>query len=220
MNEQIQTIESEDLVFMGKVNASISHELKNIMAIISETSGLLSDLVEMAGGGEKIELKTIQDCCKDIDEEIHRGFATIKQMNRFAHSVDQPVETVDLGGLLELIVGLAGFLSFACSVRLDQEAQTGVQIQTSPFRLQNLIYQTLVFAFQSAGTKGMIDLSVHAAESGGAIIAISGFETKTEHEFPSESLQKVAAAIDAEIEVDASAKKIDIVIRPLSEPSD
>ena len=30
----------ESLGFFGKVNASISHELKNVMAIISETAGL------------------------------------------------------------------------------------------------------------------------------------------------------------------------------------
>jgi hypothetical protein len=41
----------DSLAFFGKVNASISHELKNVMAIISETAGLLGDLSEMARGG-------------------------------------------------------------------------------------------------------------------------------------------------------------------------
>jgi hypothetical protein len=41
----------DSLAFFGKVNASISHELKNVMAIISETTGLLGDLSEMARGG-------------------------------------------------------------------------------------------------------------------------------------------------------------------------
>ena len=40
----------DNLAFFGKVNASISHELKNVMAIIAETAGLLGDLSEMARG--------------------------------------------------------------------------------------------------------------------------------------------------------------------------
>ena len=40
----------DSLAFFGKVSASISHELKNVMAIISETAGLLGDLSAMARG--------------------------------------------------------------------------------------------------------------------------------------------------------------------------
>ncbi len=43
MNSPIEFQNNEDLVFFGKVNASISHELKNILAIISEAAGLLND---------------------------------------------------------------------------------------------------------------------------------------------------------------------------------
>ncbi|MEE4112297.1 MAG: hypothetical protein V2I40_05740, partial [Desulfobacteraceae bacterium] len=45
----------DSLAFFGKVNASISHELKNVMAIISETAGLLGDLSEMARGGGSVD---------------------------------------------------------------------------------------------------------------------------------------------------------------------
>ena len=48
MESPVEFQNNEDLTFFGKVNASISHELKNILAIISETAGLLGDLVHLA----------------------------------------------------------------------------------------------------------------------------------------------------------------------------
>ena len=88
MNSAIESQNNEDLAFFGKVNASISHELKNILAIISEAAGLLNDLTEMITKGEKVDLAMLMTCSRDIEEEIQRGFGTIKQMNTFSHSVD------------------------------------------------------------------------------------------------------------------------------------
>jgi len=119
MNSTIDFKTSEDLAFFGQVNASISHELKNILAIISEAAGLLQDLTEMAATEQQIEFEMLQTCSQDIVEEIQRGFTTIKQMNTFSHSVDTPLKSVNLIEVLELMIGLAGFLSFAAKVRFD-----------------------------------------------------------------------------------------------------
>ena len=151
MNSAIDFKNNDDLAFFGKVNASISHELKNILAIISETAGLLQDLTEMAAKGQKIELEMLKTCSQDIVEEIQRGFTTIKQMNTFSHSVDDPLKSVNLIEVLDLMINLAGFLSFAGKVRFDPPQEEASIVLTCPFRLQNLVYQTLVFAFKSVG---------------------------------------------------------------------
>jgi signal transduction histidine kinase len=206
-------MENEDLAFMGKINASISHELKNIMAIISETSGLLNDLMEMADRGKKIETETIRGCCRDIEEEIERGFTTIKQMNRFAHSVDEPVKTVDLKKTLKLMVGLAGFLSHACDIRFDDDLQEGIHITTCPFRLQNLIYRSLVFAFSKAGIHGQVNTVVRPEGSNGARIAFSGFSAPTTDNFFNDaSTLNVAVSIGAELAVHADRRGFDILL--------
>ncbi|MBW2193936.1 MAG: HAMP domain-containing histidine kinase [Deltaproteobacteria bacterium] len=150
MNSAIEFQENEDLAFFGKVNASISHELKNILAIISEAAGLLNDLTEIAGKGGNFDLDMIQTCSKDIVEEIQRGFATIKQMNTFSHSLDDPLKRVNLIEVLDLMIHLAGFLSFAGKVRFDPPKEAAPIFLTCPWRLQNLIYQS---GF-TASTKG------------------------------------------------------------------
>jgi hypothetical protein len=65
----------DSLAFFGRVNASISHELKNVMAIISETTGLLGDLSEMASTGNTHRPDMLTSCTDSIVEEIQRGFS-------------------------------------------------------------------------------------------------------------------------------------------------
>ena len=203
---------NEDLAFFGKVNASISHELKNILAIISEAAGLLNDLTEMAAKGNEVQLDMLRTCSRDIVEEIQRGFATIKQMNKFSHSVDEPLKSVDMIEVLELMIGLAGFLSFSCKVRFDPPQQGVPAVQTYPFRLQNLIYQTLVFAFESAGPEAEIQVAIQPESSGRLRITFSGLGSKSGRPFPDDQTQRIADSIGAEIRVTDDLQGIDIVV--------
>ena len=43
MNNQWDIIGGEGLQFFGKMSASISHEIKNVLAIINENTGLIED---------------------------------------------------------------------------------------------------------------------------------------------------------------------------------
>jgi signal transduction histidine kinase len=211
---------NDDLVFFGKVNASISHELKNILAIISEAAGLLQDLTEMANEGQKIELEMLKSCSQDIVEEIQRGFTTIKQMNTFSHSVDAPLKSVNLIEVIDLMINLAGFLSFASRVRFDLPRDEAPTVLTCPFRLQNLVYQTLVFAFKSAGVDGEIQVAVHRESNGRARISFSGLGTGGERSFPAADTKNIATSIGAEFRVADDSRVIDILVSEFSANSE
>ena len=219
MDSTIDFKNDDDLAFFGKVNASISHELKNILAIISEAAGLLQDLTEMAAKGQKIELEMLNTCSQDIIEEIQRGFTTIKQMNTFSHSVDAPLKSVNLIDVLDLMINLVGFLSFAGKVRFDPPQDEASMISTCPFRLQNLVYHTLIFAFRSVGPDGEIQVAVHRESNGSARIAFSGLGTRDGLSFPSEETKKIASSIGAEIRMADNSQAIDILVSPFSENS-
>ena len=220
MNSTIDFKSNYDLAFFGKVNASISHELKNILAIISEAAGLLQDLTEMKTRGQKIELEMLKTCSQDIVEEIQRGFTTIKQMNTFSHSVDAPLKSVNIIEVIDLMINLAGFLSFASKVQFDPPLDEASTVLTCPFRLQNLVYHTLVFAFKSVGVDGEIQIAVHREANGSARIAFSGLGIPGELPFPSEETKRIAKAIGAEIRMADDSQAIDILVSQFSENSD
>jgi signal transduction histidine kinase len=220
MNSTIDFKNNDDLAFFGKVSASISHELKNILAIISEAAGLLQDLTEIATKGQKIELEMLKTCSQDIVEEIQRGFTTIKQMNTFAHSVDAPLKNVNLIAVLDLMIELTGFLSFASKVRFDPPQDEASMVSTCPFRLQNLVYHALVFAFKSVGVDGEIQVAVHREPNGRARITFSGLGTEGGLPFPSEETKKIATSIGAEIRLADDSQAIDILVSQFGENSD
>ncbi len=203
---------NEDLAFFGKVNASISHELKNILAIISEASGLLNDLTDMASKGGNLEIEMIRTCSKDIVEEIQRGFSTIKQMNTFSHSVDEPLRSVDLIEVLNLMIHLAGYLSFACKVRIDAPEEAVPAVVTCPWRLQNLVYQALVFGFESVGPDGEFKVSLHPQADGSARITFSGLGSKSSRTFPIDKTRQIALSINAEIAMSSDSRSLDILV--------
>jgi signal transduction histidine kinase len=212
MNHTTDFENNEDLAFFGKVNASISHELKNNMAIISEAAGLLQDLTEMAVKGQKLDLEMLKSCSQDIIEEIQRGFAIIKQMNIFSHSVDEPVKEVDLVDVIDIMVALAKFLSFASKVRFDPIPEAASVVLTRPFRLQNLIYQALVFAFESAGPDGQIELGIKSQPNGSAHITFSGLGSSNGRSFASDRIKIMAASIGIDIREASNFQGFELVV--------
>ena len=212
MDRTNEISDKDDLAFFGKVNASISHELKNILAIISEAAGLLQDLTEMAGKGQDVELEMLKGCSQDIVEEIQRGFATIKQMNVFAHSVDDPVKRVNLVDVVGLMIALAKFLSYASKIQFDPVPETEAMVLTSPFRLQNLIYRALIFAFESAGPDGQVQVAVRPQAEGGATITFNGFNPDNIGSFASDTTDKLAASIGVDIREASDLKGFDLIV--------
>lgn len=202
----------EDLVFFGKINASISHELKNVMAIISEIAGYLGDLTEMVGKGEPVKLDILKTCCQEIRDEILRGFDTIQQMNQFAHSVDDNMKQISLTEVIKLMIHIAGFLSIAVKVRFNPPSDVDPMIVTCPFRLQYLIYQAIVYAFESVSSAGEIWVGIVNQENDKLSIFFSGLDPNSRRQFPADETSKMAATIASEIRMSEDLQKIEIVV--------
>ncbi len=200
----------DSLAFFGKVNASISHELKNVMAIISETAGLLGDLSEMAQGGKPIDPDMLASSTDSIIEEIQRGFTTIRQMNRFAHSVDTPVLSVDLMDILDLVRNLSEYLSFAGKTNLHTGEGAAPMALTCPFILQAIIYQAVVQTFQHAGPGAQLDISVQSKNESTWRILFDGFSLKDGEVFPDDRITRMAASIGVSISYDRGSDRLAI----------
>jgi len=213
-------INTEGLKFFGKVNASISHELKNILAIISETAGFLNDLTDLAKKGKNLEISLIEECSDSIAEDIQRGFTTIKQMNQFAHSVDIPVKEVDILEVLHLTVKLSGFLSFSNSVKINKSDDEIQSVLTCPFLLQNLIYQTLIFTYESTDSNGEIHVCLNPSKNSGVNLVFSSPLQLNFKEFPTKKIQETADILGVEFSFNQSLHELDIFIPNTSDHID
>ena len=212
MNNAIDIQNNQDLAFFGKINANISHELKNILAIISETAGLLNDLTVLAEKGKKVDMDMFRTCSQDIEEEIQRGFATVKQMNTFSHSVDTSVKSVNLLNILKLMINIAGFLSYASKTRVNPPQDAELMILTCPYQLQHLIYQVLVFAFKATVTGEEIQISIYPEKNGDVRIIFSDLGELYDEKFPIDKIFAIAASIDVKIFIADDFQTFDLLI--------
>ena len=203
------------LQFFGKMTASISHEIKNVMAIINESAGLLEDYGMMAEKGIPIDPEKLKVVSGRVSKQIHRAEGIIRNMNSLAHSVDELHKSVELGETLKLSIGLAQRLADMKSVKLDlQPPQDIVTIITSPFHLLNILWQILDFAMGASGEGKTVKFSV---ETGPASVNIhfSGLEaisTLSEAVFPTEREEALLQILGGRILMDEKDLRIQLVL--------
>jgi signal transduction histidine kinase len=189
MDVNWELIGDAGLQFFGKMSASISHELKNALAVINENAGLLDDLTLMAAKGVPMDPARLKRLAEAVIKQIRRADDIVKNMNRFAHSVDEPIKAVNVVEVLEVMRELSARLAAMRSVTVDlRPSGAPLLIRTRPFFLQNVIWLCLDFAMILAGSRGAIVLSAEE-EKGVVRIRFTGVENlrKTPSpEFPGE----------------------------------
>ena len=161
----MHTAHDEELAFFGRMGRHVSHELKNVLATISETAGLLLDLMELHGRGGMPGGARLVELCGRIVSVVERGNVTVQALNRFAHSVDDPVSEVDLCGLGELMIELAKYFPYARKVVLDPGSCRGMQVRTNPFLIMNLLHEFLLPLFPRLGLNGEVVLRLACEDS-------------------------------------------------------
>ena len=179
MIDQSLTCEAE-LQFFGQMNASISHEIRNVLAVINENAGLMKDLLYMADKGGPIDLSRIMTLTGKVLDQVNRANGIVGNMNRFAHSIDNIFAHVDLVDCLGFVAVLSSRFAAIKGVILELAPdQESVEIHSSPFLLQNLFYLCIDYAMRSAGKEKKVVMTVKKA-GGGAEILFHGLEASQE----------------------------------------
>ncbi len=197
-----EIVGAESLKFFGRISASISHEIRNALAVINEHAGLLEDMTLMAEKGMPLDAARLKRTAGAVLKQVERVDGIVKTMNRFAHSVDEPLKRVDLAETLELVVRLFGRFAAMRQVSLAPESPLrSVAVVTRPFQLQNLIGLCLDYAMQSAGAGGTVTLSIAPLAEGGAEIRFGGLGVPAPTETPpaDETLQALSGATRTEL---------------------
>jgi C4-dicarboxylate-specific signal transduction histidine kinase len=203
---------NEGLAFFGRMDAAVSHELKNILAIVGETASLLEDIIEAnAEGRMELSPAKLKTLSRRIVDAVGRGQQAIRRMNAFAHSIDHPVEQVQLGSLIELMVGLSRHFLTGYDLAFTKGPETGPGVLTSPFRLENLFHLALRHALASAGPERKLKLFVRESVGGGGEIVIEGLAAPA-GEFPTPVAAELAAFLGCSVACDNGAGRLTISV--------
>lgn len=165
MHSQYDSLGESGLRFFGKVSASIAHEIKNILAIINENAGLLEDLSCAARNGAAIDPDRLDRVSRQFTKQIVRADDIVKNMSRFAHSVDHFEAQVDLHERAVLVGNLAGRLAAMRKLAIVVEPPPmPITVTTNPFLLQNLIWLCLESAFAATPPGGTLRLAAQCRD--------------------------------------------------------
>ena len=138
-NEDLSRV--KEIGFMGKVTASLSHEIKNTLAIINESAGLMGDLLRKDAPEDWPSFSRFNDLLVSIEEQVQRSADIVKRLNQFAHSMDKSLADVDLNETVRQTVLLAQRFATLRRVNLEtQLASKPLPIQSDPFRLLYVIF--------------------------------------------------------------------------------
>jgi len=130
-----------EIGFMGKVTASLSHEIKNTLAIINESVGLMGDLLRKDAPDDWPPYSRLTNLMGSIEEQVQRSAAIVKRLNQFAHSMDKSLAELDLNETVRQTVILAQRFATLRRVNLETQLESKpLHLLSDPFRLLYVIF--------------------------------------------------------------------------------
>lgn len=197
-----------DLQFFGAVGASISHEMKNVLAILNESAGLLGDFSRMAAAGRPLDPERLQAMAGRMQAQVARGDGIMRALNRFSHSVDRAEETLDLADAAAFVAELARRRAALKEVAFHAAAAAApLRVTANAFALQHLLWVSLERALDLAPRGSALDLTAEVGPSGPRV-RITGLPPATaegEAPFPNDRECALAQRLGAELAMDRGA---------------
>lgn len=96
----------EEVAFFGKISAAMTHDIRNVLAIIRESSGLMGDLLSLIEDGSFKYHQKFHSLVGTIQDQVNRGVEMATRFNQFAHSMDEDLSDVDMNELIRRVVYL------------------------------------------------------------------------------------------------------------------
>ncbi len=134
-----QALQNARLQFIGKVLAICTHEVRNHLAIIRESAGLIMDTLDYATS--KKQVPNITKPLENIDKQAKRSTAFLTVLSSFCHRLDHETSTFDINNLLDELLTLLNRSLNQREIELTKDYDSGMRsVVNSPSLLQFLVF--------------------------------------------------------------------------------
>jgi len=165
-----------EVAFFGKITASVTHELNNVLAIVEQNAGLLDDMIVGEERGVPLSIDRLRGVSASIQKQTQRGLEIVARLNRFAHTTDRSEVVFDANEVLNNLVDLCRRLALLKKLDLEFRPAAGaLRIAGNPFVLQQAVFIALQEALAGAADGSTIVIENRTDPKGVAIcISYSG----------------------------------------------
>jgi signal transduction histidine kinase len=163
-----------EAAFLATMTASATHEVRNVLAIIKESAGLIQDMVDVFGKKGTLDTEKISRAVDRIDTQVKRGADLLTNLNRLSHTLDADLATVELNAEVEQVVFLSQRFARKRGHRIvavctEEEAKASVH----PLHLHMALFSAMECCMEELPDGSAITLSV-AVRDGQPVLELSG----------------------------------------------
>jgi C4-dicarboxylate-specific signal transduction histidine kinase len=167
----------------------------------------------MADRGKPIDPARLKSMAAAVQKQVSRADLILKNMNRFAHSIDETSTDVDLNQILELVITLTERFAAMQQVEVDlQLPPESPTITTAPFYLINLVCLCLDFSMSAVTDEKRLELTIAEAEDSVLIhfSRLAGLTPELLQTFPTDAEKKLMAVLAADLTAQPGGEKISL----------
>jgi len=215
-NEQLRQMQ---LAYIGKLLANISHEFKNHLAIIRETSGLLEDLLMIEETPNAINRERYTKIFSNITDRVAQAAEMCRHLSGFSHRMDNSLASFSISELLQEETYLLQRLARQKQVKMNLSCVESLpSIFNDPALLQFAFFCIIWTALETLENGGHISIIARESGQDGAleiVFSIEGTATKTPISNGwQELLPKILSLLQAELTRTSSREGVeDFTIR-------
>jgi len=165
----------------------------------------------LADRGKPLDPARLKIIAAAVKKQVERADGIIKNMNRFAHSIDETVAEFDLNQTIELFMALTDRFAVMRGVKVDlQLPQNPVTIPTAPFLLMNLLWLCLDFCMSAIGDEKRLKLVVEETQNSVRIRfrRLAGLTEELLETFPSDREKKLLEVLAANLTAEHGREEI------------
>ncbi|MFV0421943.1 hypothetical protein [Oleidesulfovibrio sp.] len=137
------TREHEKAAYMGRITAALTHEMRNVLATMRESGGLLEDML-LLSKEDFPKRDVFEKSLARISGQAKRGMDICAALSRLAHGPDAPVATIDAAEWLDYFVFVCGRFARLKNISLAHGiTPAGISFSTDPVRFQMVLFHVM-----------------------------------------------------------------------------
>lgn len=158
-----QVREVENMALIGRLSASVAHEINNPLQIISDQAGLMNELMDEEQPASVMHLSDYRQAIGKIRTQLGRAGTITRRLLGFARVQDSEHVRTDVNQAVEETVALFEHEAKRHRIAINRHYEEGLPaVHTSAPQLQQVILNILHNAIDAIGKDGAIDIASRA----------------------------------------------------------
>jgi two-component system, NtrC family, sensor kinase len=160
---QKQLIQLEKMNALGKLSASIAHEINNPLSGVMVYTQLLQKSIK----NDSFDRNKSLDILSKMELALDQSTKLVRNLLDFARQTAPDLKAISVKTVIDQVIGLVGHQAELKKIKIIREDSRDLPLVKSDFsQLQQVFINLMVNAIQAMGEKGELNISSSLAENG------------------------------------------------------